>query len=92
MLSGRNYHNTHHENTTLSTEASSTPGWVSWKPYSDVPSVQAVHAGQYRHEPDWYRRIQFPVERQRGLDSEEDSWSPGEFQFELEPETIRRWS
>jgi predicted glycogen debranching enzyme len=47
--------------------------------------VRAIHSGTYRHEPDWYRRIQFPVERQRGLDSEEDWWSPGEFRFELEP-------
>jgi predicted glycogen debranching enzyme len=83
MLSGRNYHSTHHENTTLSTEALSKPGWVSWKPYPDVPSVQAIHAGRYRHEPDWFRRVQLPVERQRGLDDEEDWWSPGEFQFEV---------
>ena len=53
MLSGRNYHHTHHENTVLSTEASSKPGRVSWRPYLDVPSVQAIHTGQYRHDPDW---------------------------------------
>jgi predicted glycogen debranching enzyme len=85
MLSGRDYHRTHHENTTLATEASIMPGVVSWQPYPDMPSVQAVHAGEYRHEPDWFRHVQFPVERQRGLDCEEDWWSPGEFRFEIEP-------
>lgn len=85
MLSGREYHLIHHENGSLSTNASIEPARVVWQPYSDVPPVQAVHSGTYRHEPDWYRRIQFPVERQRGLDCEEDWWSPGEFQFELKP-------
>ena len=84
MLSGRDYHVTHHENGTLSTDTSIGPTRVMWQPYSDVPPVRAVHSGTYRHEPDWYRRIQFPVERQRGLDDEEDWWSPGEFRFELE--------
>lgn len=85
MLSGRDYHMTHHENGCLSTNASIGPARVVWQPYFDVPPVRAIHSGTYRHEPDWYRRIQFPVERQRGLDCEEDWWSPGEFRFELEP-------
>ena len=85
MLSGRDYHATHHENGTLSTDASIGLTGVMWQPYPDVPSVQAIHSGTYRHDPDWYRQIQFPVERERGLDGEEDWWSPGEFRFELEP-------
>lgn len=83
MLSGRDYHSIHHENRTLSTGVLSKPGWVSWQPYPDVPSVQAIHAGRYRHEPDWFRHVRFPVERQRGLEDEEDWWSPGEFRFEV---------
>jgi len=81
MLSGRDYHSTHHENTTLATGGSSMSGRVSWQPY---PAVRAIHAGEYRHEPDWFRQIQLPVEQQRGLDGEEDWWSPGEFRFEIE--------
>ena len=57
---------------------------VVWHPYSDLPPVRAFHSGGYRHEPHWYRHIQFPVEQQRGLDAEEDWWSPGEFTFDLE--------
>jgi len=85
MLSGRNYHATHHENGTLSTDTSIGPARVVWQPYPDVPAVRAVHSGEYRHEPDWYRLIQFPAERHRGLDGEEDWWTPGEFRFELKP-------
>ena len=83
-LTGRDYHGTHRENGSLSTEASIGSGIVAWQPYSDVPPVRAFHSGSYRHEPNWYRRIQFPVEWQRGLDAEEDWWSPGELTFDLE--------
>jgi len=83
-LTGRDYHGTHHENGSLSTGAQIGAGMVLWQPYSDLPPVRAFHSGGYRHEPDWYRHIQFPIERQRGLDAEEDWWSPGEFTFDLE--------
>lgn len=90
-LTARDYHGTHHENGNLSTEASIGDGLVAWQLYPDVPPVRAVHSGGYRHEPEWYRHLQFPVERERGLNSEEDWWSPGEFTFELEsgsPQTM----
>jgi predicted glycogen debranching enzyme len=85
-LTGRDYHGTHHENGHLSTEAQVASGMVMWHSYADLPPVRAFHSGEYRHEPTWYRHIQFPVERQRGLDAEEDWWSPGEFTFDLESE------
>lgn len=88
-LTGRDYHATHHENGSLSTEASIGSGMVVWQPYPDVPPVRAFHAGSYCHEPNWYRHIQFPVEQQRGLDSEEDWWSPGEFTFDLGSRSTR---
>jgi predicted glycogen debranching enzyme len=84
-LTGRDYHGTHHENQSLSTEAQVVSGRVVWHTYSDLPPVRAFHSGAYRHEPNWYRHIQFPVEQQRRLDAEEDWWSPGEFTFDLEP-------
>ncbi len=89
MLTGRDYHATHHENGSLSTEARIRSGMVAWQLYPDVPPVRAFHPGSYRHEPIWYRHIQFPVERQRGLDSEEDWWSPGEFTFDLASRSTR---
>ena len=82
-LTGRDYHATHHENGSLSTEALVGNGTVAWQLYPDLPPVRAFHSGGYRHEPEWYRQIQFPVEQQRGLDHEEDWWSPGEFTLDL---------
>ncbi len=82
-LTGRDYHATHHENVSLRTEASIGEGTVSWQPYHDLPQVRAIHSGRYRHEPEWYRQVQFPLEQQRGLDHAEDWWSPGEFTLDL---------
>jgi predicted glycogen debranching enzyme len=88
-LTGRDYHGTHHENGSLSTGAQVGSGMVLWHCYADLPPVRAFHSGGYRHEPNWYRHIQFPVEQERGLDAEEDWWSPGEFTFDLESGSTR---
>jgi predicted glycogen debranching enzyme len=82
MLSGRDYHSTHHANGSLQTGAQ-VNGHVVWQPYSGLPAITAFYRGMYRHEPDWYRRVQFPVEQERGLDGEEDWWSPGDFTMDL---------
>lgn len=83
MLSGRDYHATHHENAALSAEASMGDGVISWHPYADVPPVCLLHNGRYVHAPDWYRRVHLPREQERGLDYQEDWWSPGELSFVL---------
>ena len=68
MVSGREYHATHHVNDSLSTTATTvTDGLVSWRPYSELPSVQAFQNGGYRHDPTWCLTIQFPAEQQRGM-------------------------
>ncbi len=83
MISGRDYHGTHHENPPLHSQASVEDGQVTWQPYEGMPAVHAFHNGQYRHGPDWYRDIQYRIERERGLDPIEDWWSPGEWLFLL---------
>ena len=82
MLSGRDYHSTHHENNDLWPGVRGN-GPVYWQPYDGVPVPRAFYSGLYHHAPEWYRRVQFPVEQERGLDCEEDWWSPGEFTMEL---------
>ena len=43
--------------------------------------------GCYVHKADWYRRFEYPVERERGLDFEEDLFTPGELQLDLSGQT-----
>lgn len=86
MLTGRDYHALHHENGRLSSASTLSPGWVVWQPYGTVPPMHGFHTGAYRHAPDWYRHVQLPLEKERGMEHAEDWWSPGEFTFELKPE------
>lgn len=84
MLSGRDYHSTHHENQSLWPGVCGTNP-ILWQPYDGVPAIRAFFSGTYCHAPAWHRRVQLPIEQERGLDGEEDWWSPGEFTMELMP-------
>lgn len=44
-------------------------------------------ATSFTHSPDWYYRFEYEIERQRGLDFEEDLWTPGVFHFSLRADT-----
>ena len=84
MLSGRDYHATHHENTAFDfTPVEQEPGSVLWRPYPGVPGTRVWSNGSYRHEPAWYRNFLYPIERERGLDCLEDLAVPGVFTFTL---------
>jgi len=83
MLSGRDYHATHHENMGLDPSSTESAGTVAWQPYRDLPAIRAFASGPYRHEPHWFRQVTFPIEQRRGLDFNEDWWSPGEFTVRL---------
>jgi predicted glycogen debranching enzyme len=83
MISGRDYHALHHENDVLSRDVEAGEGLVTLRPYADVPAVYVHHNGLFVGKPDWYRRFEYPVERERGLDFEEDLFTPGELQLDL---------
>ncbi len=85
LLSGRDSHALHHENPVLRQNVEIDEGLVIASPYDGVPSTFLHHNGVYTHRPDWYRNLQYPVERERGLDFEEDLFSPGELAFDLGP-------
>ena len=84
LLSGRDYHALHHENQAFDFTAEVAGGCVLWRPYPGVPPISAVTDGSYRHEPVWYRNVQYDAERDRGLDYIEDLASPGVFSWTLD--------
>lgn len=65
-----------------------------WQVEADGPKVSLHRPGaslfvqgdasSFTHSPDWYYRFEYEVERQRGLDFEEDLWTPGVFNFSLQ--------
>jgi predicted glycogen debranching enzyme len=86
LLSGRDFHATHHENKAFRFDPELEGDRVRWKPYQDIPAVVARSNGTYRHSPTWYRNFCYAEERARGLDYLEDLASPGLFDWELQTE------
>jgi len=88
LISGRDYHALHHENEVLRRDVEgSGEGLLVLRPYEGVPATHVHHNGLFIHRPDWYRRFEYPRERERGLEFEEDLFTPGELQFDVTPET-----
>jgi predicted glycogen debranching enzyme len=83
LLSGRDLHATHHENSVWHFDARVSGPRIVWMPHPSVPSVTAVTNGEYTPAPDWYRQFQLDEERARGQDFVEDLASPGVISFNL---------
>jgi predicted glycogen debranching enzyme len=83
LLSGRDFHSTHHENGSFRFEAIRSLDTVTWHPYQDLPTVGARSNGHYFHEPCWYRNFLYVEEQRRGLDCTEDLASPGVFEWDI---------
>ena len=84
LLSGRDFHATHHENPAFRFEVGALDGALRFAPYPGVPAVLSLANADYRHEPDWYRRFFYAEEAARGLDAVEDLASPGTLWFDLQ--------
>jgi predicted glycogen debranching enzyme len=84
LLSGRDFHGTHHENGGCRLVEPETLGnALRFQPYEGVPAVLALSNGEYRHSPDWYRSFFYAEEAARGLNAEEDLVSPGVIRFDV---------
>lgn len=84
LMSGRDYHATHHENGAFRLEPDRRGAALTWRPYDGLPAVTCLTNGVYRHEPEWFRQFLYVAERERGLDDTEDLASPGVVRFELD--------
>ena len=83
FFSGRDYHSMHHENAAFRFDAEAKRERLVWHAYNGIPGVVALHNGEYRHQPDWYRNFLYDQERARGLDALEDLAAPGFFTWDL---------
>jgi predicted glycogen debranching enzyme len=91
LVSGRDWHALHRENSDFRFDAQAADGHVSFAPYPGVPAINAHSNGTYRHAPQWYRQFQYDEERARGQDFVEDLASPGVFTFDLSPASPEAW-
>jgi len=83
LLSGRESHALHFENSALNPAADVAGGRVRWQPYPVLPPVLSLGSDRYDHDPSWYRNFLLTAERERGFEHRLDLWSPGTLVWEL---------
>jgi predicted glycogen debranching enzyme len=83
LISGRDFHSTHHENGSFGFGAIEKPGEVIFNPYAGIPSIHVRTDAHYTPKPCWYRNFLYLEEQRRGLDCIEDLASPGLFEWDL---------
>jgi predicted glycogen debranching enzyme len=83
LLSGRDYHLLHRENSFFKFTPVIHQNQVEWKPYPGVPGIVAYFNGTYFHQPEWFKNFFYEQEKERGLDFTEDLASPGVLRFDL---------
>jgi len=83
LMSGRDYHATHHENGSFNFAAHVDDASVAVQMYDGLPAVGMLSNGRYAQAPEWYRNFLYREERERGLDATEDLTSPGIFEWRL---------
>ena len=89
FVTGRDYHSEHRFNTQFNTHveriASADGVRVTLRPYQGCPPIHFSTDGQFCEGGAWYYGFEYAVERERGLEAQEDAWCPGAFIWRLKP-------
>ncbi len=84
MLSPRDYHNLAQANSDLNSDYKFEEGIFACKPYANQPDLYlSVPGSTFRFHPDWYYRLEYIQELERGMAGHEDLFSPGFFQLSI---------
>lgn len=84
LVAFRDHHQLTHENGRLDPRVELKEGCASLQPYAEQPAMHLAHdATEITVAGDWYRRFQLHEEQARGLDFEEDLFSPCRLAFDL---------
>jgi predicted glycogen debranching enzyme len=90
LIAFRDYHSTTRANDALNGAVELTPGQAHLTPYEGMPSLWLAHNARFtQHDGHWYYNFEYPQERERGLDYQEDLYQPFMMQFDLGPEPAR---
>lgn len=95
FVTGRDYHGIHHFNPSFVTQLEvRTEGetlLVKMQPYADCPPLE-FEGGEFYGAGAWYYGFEYAVERERGLDFQEDAWCPGAWVWRLEAGQSIEWA
>src|SRR6266404_1487166 len=84
LVAFRDYHSTTHENSAINREVQVERGLVSFAAYDGLPALRFAHdANDIDPDGFWYRSFEYAVERERGLDFNEDLFSPFALRFDM---------
>ena len=84
LIAFRDFHGTTHANQAINRNVESEPGHAIITPYPDHPSLHFVHTAKFIDTSGfWFYNFEYQRERERGLDSVEDLYSPFLLRFEL---------
>ena len=84
LLAFRDYHSLTRENDALDSRTDAQPGLASFSPYPGLPTLHLSHdAATVEKTAHWYRRFRYDIERERGLDHQEDLFNPCVLRFDL---------
>lgn len=85
LLAMRPFHSLMREHGSMIHSVELRQNEVRVRPVPTLPRVIFGHSATFIGSPDWWRRFEYLVEQNRGLDFEEDLWTPGVFNFSLAP-------
>jgi predicted glycogen debranching enzyme len=84
LIAFRDFHATTHENSSLNSHVEMQPNMATVQPYAGLPALHLGHdAAAIDTTGFWYRNFEYAVERERGLDFQEDLFSPFALSFDL---------
>ncbi|MCU1231492.1 MAG: hypothetical protein JWO97_4376, partial [Acidobacteria bacterium] len=84
FIAARDYHSLASANDSIRRDARFDDGIFSLQPYDGVPTLFiSAPRTTFNSAPDWYRRFEYPIEQERGLDAHEDLFTPGTLTLSL---------
>jgi len=86
LLAMRDHHGLTHVHGAMIQRVLLRPREVCVQPLRSLPKVVFRHAGTFVGSPDWWHRFEYLDEQDRGLEFQEDLWSPGVFRLTLQPD------
>jgi len=88
LIAFRHFHNTTHANDAIRRDVATAPGQATIAPYPDLPTLHFAHNAKSLDTVGfWFYNFEYERERERGLDSLEDLYSPFLLRFELRKDT-----